>query len=222
MNKIRLDNRYFYYQVFLKNNKNIYLRLKNDCITITLPKKVKGFDPESFILKHQNFILKQANIAKTPLYDEKRIQILGVEYDADQVLGSELDIEGISYRLPSSYDLIKIEKFYRGLTVDVANKILENDLKKRSLAIDMSNLIIKSQLMKTRLGSCNTLKRRINLNSILARYDIKYLRAVLIHEIVHLKVRNHQKNFYEELLLIEPDYNKFNKELRDKIRRVEI
>jgi predicted metal-dependent hydrolase len=76
--------------------------------------------------------------------------------------------------------------------------------------------------MKTRLGSCNTPKRKINLNSILARFDIKYLRAVLIHEIVHLKVRNHQKKFYEELLRIEPDYYKLNKELRENIRRIEI
>lgn len=222
MNKIRLDNRYFYYQVFLKNNKNIYLRLKNDCITITLPKNVKGFDPEDFILKHQNFILKQAKIKKNPLYDEKRIQILGKEYDADQVLGNELEIEGFKYKLPSDYDLLKLEKFYRALTVNMANMILENDLRNRSLDIDISDLIIRSQLMKTRLGSCNTPKRKINLNSILARFDIKYLRAVLIHEIVHLKVRNHQKKFYEELLRIEPDYYKLNKELRENIRRIEI
>jgi predicted metal-dependent hydrolase len=222
MNKIRLDNRYFYYQVFLKNNKNIYLRLKNDCITITLPRNVKGFDPEDFILKHQNFILKQAKIAKNPLYDEKKIPILGVHYDIDQVLGKELVIEGIKYKLPNNFDLIKIEKFYRTLTVDMANMILENDLKNRNFDIDISDLIIRSQLMKTRLGSCNALKRKINLNSILARFEIKYLRAVLIHEIVHLKVRNHQKKFYDELLRIEPDYYKLNKELRENIRRIEI
>ncbi len=104
----------------------------------------------------------------------------------------------------------------------MANMILENDLRNRSLDIDISDLIIRSQLMKTRLGSCNTPKRKINLNSILARFDIKYLRAVLIHEIVHLKVRNHQKKFYEELLRIEPDYYKLNKELRENIRRIEI
>ena len=62
----------------------------------------------------------------------------------------------------------------------------------------------------------------IKLNSILARFDIKYLRAVLIHEIVHLKVKNHQKAFYDVLLKYEPNYRHIRKELTNILKLYQI
>ena len=50
--------------------------------------------------------------------------------------------------------------------------------------------------MKTRWGSCNTRARRIWLNLALIRLSPCYLEYVLVHELVHLLERYHNRRFY--------------------------
>lgn len=49
--------------------------------------------------------------------------------------------------------------------------------------------------MTTRWGTCNTNTRKIWLNLQLAKKPIECLEYVLLHELAHLKVRNHSKDF---------------------------
>ena len=50
--------------------------------------------------------------------------------------------------------------------------------------------------MKTRWGTCNIRDRRIWLNLKLAEFDLKALEMVVVHEMVHLLERGHNKRFY--------------------------
>lgn len=49
--------------------------------------------------------------------------------------------------------------------------------------------------MRTRWGTCNTRTRKIWLNLQLAKKPIECLEYVILHELVHLKVPNHGKDF---------------------------
>lgn len=49
--------------------------------------------------------------------------------------------------------------------------------------------------MTTRWGTCNTNTRKIWLNLQLAKKPIECLEYVILHELAHLKVRNHSKDF---------------------------
>ena len=49
--------------------------------------------------------------------------------------------------------------------------------------------------MTTRWGTCNTNTRKIWLNLQLAKKPIECLEYVILHELAHLKVRNHGKDF---------------------------
>ena len=49
--------------------------------------------------------------------------------------------------------------------------------------------------MTTRWGTCNTNTRKIWLNLQLAKKPIESLENVILHELAHLKVRNHSKDF---------------------------
>ena len=50
--------------------------------------------------------------------------------------------------------------------------------------------------MKTRWGSCNTVKKRIWLNLHLIHKPLICLEYVLVHELVHLLEASHNKRFY--------------------------
>ncbi|MDD3129001.1 MAG: DUF45 domain-containing protein [Candidatus Izemoplasmatales bacterium] len=222
MNKIILDNKIFYYQVFFKNNKNMYLRVSENVITITAPKKYSKANFESFIIKHQRFILKTRVIPENSLYNQDKMLIWGREYNVIKFDGKELKIEDNTVYIPERFDEKNIEDFYRKQTIKLAISMIDEELVYSIKDIDLSNLIVKAQLMKSRLGSCHSTKRIIKLNSILARFDEKYLRAVLVHEIVHLRVGNHQTKFYQLLEKYIPDYRILSKQLNNLVKQYKI
>lgn len=53
----------------------------------------------------------------------------------------------------------------------------------------------QTKYMTTRWGTCNTNTRKIWLNLQLAKKPIECLEYVILHELAHLKVKNHSKDF---------------------------
>jgi len=222
MNKIMLDNREIYYQVFFKKNKNMYLRIKNNLVIITAPMHFSIAEIERFIKKHQHFVLKHLSSMKTELYKKDEFWLWGRKYDVVFHDGKSLYINGSVIYIPNSDFEGQRELFYRKETVSKAIDLIETDLKSLIKEIDFSGIRLGSRLMTSRLGSCHAAKKSINLNSILSRFDPVYLRAVLIHELVHLNISNHQKKFYNLLLKYVPNYRAIRKELGQIIKTIKI
>ncbi|MDD3712559.1 MAG: DUF45 domain-containing protein [Candidatus Izemoplasmatales bacterium] len=222
MNKIMLDNREIYYQVFFKKNKNMYLRIKNNQVIITAPIHFTMTEIENFIKKHQHFVLKHLSTMKTDLYQKNEFWLWGKEYYVVFHDGKSLYIDGSSVYIPNKELEGQREFFYRQETVSKATDLIETELKNLIREIDFSGIKLSSRLMTSRLGSCHTAKKSINLNSILSRFDPIYLRAVLIHELVHLNISNHQKKFYNLLLKYVPNYRAIRKDLGQIIKTIKI
>ncbi|HDP69746.1 MAG TPA: M48 family peptidase [Actinobacteria bacterium] len=74
-----------------------------------------------------------------------------------------------------------------------------------------NKVFIRNQ--KTRLGSCSS-KNNINLNMKLVRLPDELIDYVILHELVHLKIKNHSKSFWAELDKFVGDA----KALRSKLR----
>ncbi|TSA25626.1 M48 family peptidase [bacterium] len=74
-----------------------------------------------------------------------------------------------------------------------------------------NRVFIKNQ--KTIWGSCSH-KNNINLNYKLYILPDELQEYVILHEFVHLKIKNHSKNFWNELSRYCPDYKKIKKELK--------
>ena len=55
----------------------------------------------------------------------------------------------------------------------------------------------QTKYMTTRWGTCNTATRKIWLNLQLAKKPVECLEYVILHELVHLQVLNHGKEFIE-------------------------
>ena len=66
---------------------------------------------------------------------------------------------------------------------------------------------------KTRWGSCSE-KNNINLNAKLVNLPKELMDYVILHELVHTKVKNHSKFFWRTLDTYIKNSKKYNKELK--------
>ena len=67
---------------------------------------------------------------------------------------------------------------------------------------------------KTRWGSCST-KNNINLNANLLHLPPELMDYVLLHELVHTRVKNHSKDFWDELETVVPNAKQVDRRLKD-------
>jgi predicted metal-dependent hydrolase len=66
---------------------------------------------------------------------------------------------------------------------------------------------------RTRWGSCSN-KNNINLNMKLIRLPDEMIDYVLLHELVHTRIKNHTKDFWRELDRFVGDAKAKNKRLK--------
>ncbi|MDH5655947.1 MAG: M48 family metallopeptidase [Spirochaetia bacterium] len=71
---------------------------------------------------------------------------------------------------------------------------------------------LRFRRMKSRWGSCS-LKAGITLNTRLMHLPVKLIDHVILHELCHLRIQNHGKDFYQMLSSVDPDW----KENRNQI-----
>jgi len=73
---------------------------------------------------------------------------------------------------------------------------------------------ISIRKQKTRWGSCSS-KDNINLNMNLLHLPPELIDYVLLHELVHTKVKNHSKDFWDELDTVVPNARVIDRKLKE-------
>jgi predicted metal-dependent hydrolase len=73
-----------------------------------------------------------------------------------------------------------------------------------------NRVFIRNQ--KTRWGSCST-KNNINLNVNLVRLPDELIDYTILHELVHTRVKNHSRRFWDEMDVLLGDAKKIDKKL---------
>jgi len=73
---------------------------------------------------------------------------------------------------------------------------------------------IAFKTMKSKWGSCNIRSRKITLNTELAKKTLRCAEYVCAHEVLHLKERNHNKNFHTFMKQAFPDWKSLEEELK--------
>ncbi len=228
MNKIKLDNKEFYYQVFYKRIKNMYLRVNQEGIlTVTCNKQITHERIENFIQQHSLKILKKINERSTsvPLYNQTEMDIFGVTYQILHQLNCPKNRFQINENFidicfkRDHFDNQYVESIYKELLIGKMEEILKRISPDISKHFNLDGIVLKAQLMKSRYGSCQPKDKIIKLNTILARFPEMYTEVILVHELIHLKVHNHQQEFYQYMNLLIPEYRQYKKELNQLSRK---
>lgn len=71
--------------------------------------------------------------------------------------------------------------------------------------------------MKTRWGSCKIEAKRIWLNLELAQKSLQCLEYIIVHELVHLLERNHNKRFRNLMTKFMPEWKLYQNELDNRL-----
>ena len=210
--KLTLDGITYDVIIERKNNKNTYLRVKEDLnIYITTSYLTPNFMIQKLIDDNIPFIKKQIDKMG------KRID----KKEKNYVLGEEVNIEVNKNIKKTSFDgktlFVKnksdIEKWYKKIAKQIFEKHLKDVYNRFTVDIPFPKLCIRK--MTTRWGVNNTKLKKVTLNSELIYKDPKYLDYVIVHELAHFIHPNHGKGFWKLVEENEPNYKRLRKELQE-------
>lgn len=207
----KIDNKEYEVIIEKKNNKNTYIRVKDDLkIYVT----TSYFAPKSYIsklLEENKEYLKKIILKKEEKQENDLFNYLGKSY---QVITCNM-FDKVEFDNDKIYtpNLQMFEKYIKNKTLELFKERLDYNYNLFSESIPYPKLKIRN--MKTRWGVCNIRDNSVTLNSKLIGYDIDALDYVIIHELSHFIHFNHSTNFWKQVEKYKPDYKKIRKYLKD-------
>ena len=111
----------------------------------------------------------------------------------------------------SSKDKVEelLDKWYRRVLKETAPEIIKKW--EKIIGIEVSKLYVRK--MKTHWGSCNYNTRSLRLNSELVKRDPLCLEYVIVHEMLHIIEKSHNRNFYRLIGKYFPDWKAIRKKM---------
>lgn len=178
--------------VKLENKKNIkhcYLRiLKSDLIQIRANVYFTIFDAKELINRKKDWI--EDSISK--------MQDKTIEEDEFLLLGEVKKLEDYKFK--------NIDIFYR----KEIEKLLPQKVEYFSQIMKLFPTSISYRKNKRTWGSCNY-KNGLNFNILLMKFPIEIMDYVIVHELAHIKHKNHSKDFWNLVEVYCPNYKEIEK-----------
>lgn len=128
-------------------------------------------------------------------YFEGKRYLLNLDIDPDNKNKVELKKASIQLKIKEQYDSQKRKQILESWLREKLRGRLISFIVKWEKQLDVSAREWKIKKMKTKWGSCNQDAQRVWFNLELAKVDDYCLDYVVMHELAHLKVRNHGKHF---------------------------
>lgn len=209
---IKINNKIYNVEIIYKNNKNMYLRIKDDLkIVVTAPLKISEKKIQKFVESNIDYISKVI-IQKEEVLTKKqdKFQYLGKLYDICYInerkifLGDEKALIGKNVNIDNWYKKNAIEVFE-----NYYNSCFQNFKEAKYKPL------LKIRKMKGKWGVCNITNKTITLNLELIKLNPKYLIYVIYHELCHLKHPNHSKDFWTLVEKYVPNYKQIKKEMKN-------
>jgi predicted metal-dependent hydrolase len=170
--------------------KHTYIHVKSDAsieITTSLTTSTKAI--ENFVKRKSDWIKKkQALFREKKSIGHESFYLFGTIYKKDD------------YKISSEKEL---DNLYR----KKSEEMIEPLVKKWSQKMQLFPTHVGYRKNKTRWGSCSA-KNRLNFNTNLAKMHPDFIEYVVVHELAHIKHKNHSKVFWNEVEKFLPNYKK--------------
>lgn len=190
-------------EVVRKRVKHMYLTVlqPDGRVRVTVPQTVA--DPAilqflttrlSWIRRHQERIRSQANMELPEYLPGDLVPLWGQPH----ILSDQLVKEGISRERREA----AVHRWYRRELKAKALELIHHW--QGQMGVSPTGVQIRS--MKTRWGVCNVRTRQITLNLELVRRNPICLEYIVVHELAHLLIGNHSRDFYRLVEQHLPDW----------------
>lgn len=184
-----------YVKVELENKKHIkhcYLRvLKKDLINIRANRYFTIDDAKRLINRKLDWIENSIINLRDKSLDEKEFLLFGEK------------------KLLEDYKIKNIDIFYKNEIKNYIPSLVEEYSKKMKLYATK----ISYRKNKRTWGSCNY-KNELNFNILLMKYPLHIMEYIVVHELAHIKHKNHSKDFWNLVQEFSPQYKKVEKEFK--------
>jgi predicted metal-dependent hydrolase len=208
-------------EIIRSKRKTVSIQIKDDGrLIVRAPLRLSKKNILSIVKKHQNWIdtkqqeIIQRNKTLKKFSEGEEFLYLGKYYPLKIVNNNEnlLTFEDNFYL--SDYCLSNAKEVFTNWYKQNAEKIIKHRVEYYADIYNLKYTKIKISNAKTRWGSCSY-NGNININWRLIMAPVEVLDYVIVHELVHLKIDNHSKNFWQNVEMIYPDYKKAKKWLKD-------
>lgn len=181
-------------------------------LEVRAPTKLPMWEINKFILKKTNWILKKQSLAikrslaikPKQFIPNEQFLFLGKHYNLTIANCNNIQIENSSLILPKQFLLqaeFHLTNWYKTQAIKIAVDRLNNFAS--STGLKYTKLRISNA--KTRWGSCNR-SGCISINWRLVMSPLEVFDYVIVHELTHTAVRNHSKEFWDQVKMILSDY----------------
>ena len=195
-----------------KNNKHIYIRVKEDMkIHVSCSRLATKLMIKHILDDNISSLRKMVNHAVKEKEKEDKFFYLGKEYDI--IFDSRVKKVFIDNNSIFTKDEKMLEKWLKEETLRVFDDryvYVFNHYNE-----DIKSPILKIRNMKTRWGVYNRANHTITLNSKLIEFDVEKIDYVIIHELSHIKHFNHSKAFWDLVGKYCKNYKQIRKEMKD-------
>ena len=200
----KLDGQTYNVLVVKKNNKNTYIKIKDDMtIYVTTNYLTSKREVKVILDNEKDFLRKALSRTRKKLEKEELFYYLGKKYDIILVPFENTEVSNGKIFVKDEKTL---EKWLKKETKRIFTERLEYNYNLFDEDIPFPKLKIRT--MKTRWGVCNKRDNSVTLNSKLIKYSLHEIDYVIIHELSHFVHFDHSKEFWETVRMHMPDYKK--------------
>ena len=211
----------FTYKIVKKNIRSLRLRLvsKNSFI-VSVPFFTPKFLIDRFIKQNMEWVKEHSKkIAKNPkISNLKNLNIVDQSYElifkktiSDSLIIDEKDHQIFvnSHNFSSPHLKTVFDKKFRLFAL----KLIKNEINliNHKKEFKINHISVRNQT--SRFGSCSG-RGNLNFNWQIIFFPYPIFRHVIYHELTHLSVKNHKKEFWQKLSESDPDYKTHNKFLK--------
>lgn len=211
------------YELVYKSIRHIYFRVYPDqkTVRITAPSRISRKTLEQAVQAKSGWLMQKitalgnapGTISPLPaVKDSSSCMIWGRQLPVvRQICNGRpkicFDLESeIVVRVPSGFDPKKEENLWNKWLRMLLNQQIQALLEKWQPVMGTAPAEFRLKKMKTRWGSCNTVAKRIWINTFLVHLEPGLLEYVLVHEMAHLLEPGHTLRFYQILQAHLPDW----------------
>jgi predicted metal-dependent hydrolase len=129
-------------------------------------------------------------------------------------------------KYPAAHD-IRTDKALYDYVFSLKNRFLRNAAPINKVAFDSRIQVIQHALgLHTAIsrvqGSKLKANREIRIASLFREVPLEFLRMIVVHELAHLKEKEHDKAFYQLCAYMEPEYHQIELDLRLYLTHVDL
>lgn len=202
MQKIRIGNEEFELILQKKRMRSVRLRIKERYkIEISVPWLTPKIWVEKFIRDNEEWIIKQNQKVKQKInLDELRtVEILGESFEIETKNSSRDSLVIIDHKIFINYsNKSKLKDIIDKKMRRIALKLIKEKVEELAIKFNLKYTKVGVKNQSSRFGSCSH-SGSLNFNWQIILFPIDKFEHVILHELAHLKVKNHSKDFWRLL-----------------------